>query len=122
MTEHAKCPRCYGPAEMISKAPRGESGDVIRCAVENQCVALTDAARELEENHSAVVDAAHEFTRVIGKPDRNADFRVPGYLYHNLRCAVEEWKEAGQTLHDATRRFAAARDEHASGAPLPERL
>ncbi len=29
----AKCPTCHGPAEMIDRAPDGESGDVVRCDV-----------------------------------------------------------------------------------------
>ncbi len=43
MTKPVTCPRCHGPAEMVDPAPAGESGDVVRCAVERECVALTEA-------------------------------------------------------------------------------
>lgn len=43
VTDTPKCPRCHGTAKMIDKAPPGESGDVIRCDLEDTCVAQSTA-------------------------------------------------------------------------------
>lgn len=103
MSKPIKCPRCHGPATMIDKAPPGEKGDVIRCAVEAQCCALHDAARELETAHAAVADSALEFIRRAGKPcGTGGEIKIPMYVYADFHSAVAEWKDAGQALHDAT--------------------
>lgn len=109
MSKQTKCPRCHGPATMVDKAPKGESGDVVRCDAEKTCVALHEAAREVEETHAAIVDAAAEFVRAVGQPkDRYADVTIPGYLYREISEPIREWKAAGQKLHDATVAHAAA--------------
>lgn len=110
MSKPIKCPRCHGPATTIDKAPPGEKGDVIRCAVEAQCRALTDAAREVEATNAAAADAAAAFVRTIGKPVPLSprDVVVPAHVYSELFDAVADWKAAGQALHDASRAYGLA--------------
>lgn len=104
-----KCPRCHGPATMIDKAPSGESGDVVRCAAEETCAALGDAAKDLERAHLAVVDAAAEFVRIVGTPKRDpVEIKIAGCTYMDLVDAVQDWRAAGEALVKATRAHAAA--------------
>jgi hypothetical protein len=62
---------------------------LIRCAKEEACVALHEAASFLEDTYNDLVPDLQEFRALWG--------------------TVDDWKRAGQELHTAQRRYAAAK-------------
>lgn len=71
-----------------------------------------ELAKDLEQKHLAVADAALEFTSAAASPgDRAACFLVDANLYRVLKDAVRDWKKATQALLSAQAKEGAERSE-----------